>query len=423
LAQAWAAATGKDPGEFLSAIVTAFWLGTFEIGGTPETLAEDHIDWLDAAHGVPISRDAMWPLVRTAFEREGIERADVPRLSMADYKRMANHGHDALRPLSGLRLTAPSFRRWYRNAGFRVDEKPSIWPGEAEWAMPTQGDAAAPPKAEGDPAAYDHTAADRWSNLWQLVKVLAPKAHRIVSLGAGMDRESMADRLRAEAHLMTTDPRIVNAVEEIRAKVRPGEDADGPTGAVWTMHPEFLALLDQETARRVEARRSKAMHLTYVVIPDRLRSRLTRTDSKAPNGRFEVIARAADGREVTLSPRDLAGLQIRFDDSSLEGDGTTYTAVRVRRRPVELPAGAVTEPNQPHHTEKPKRVRQTNGRDFREKDGPLVGEMRAMIEAGTASSPENAALVVVGHAVGSGALASRVKRLALHYRQTYGAQS
>jgi hypothetical protein len=67
--------------------------------------------------------------------------------------------------------------------------------------------------------------------------------------------------------------------------------------------------------------------------------------------------------------------------------------------------------------------RQSNGLNYRGKDAPLVAEMRESIEAGKARSPEDAARVVMTRAVGTTNQASLVKRLALHYRQTFPAQS
>jgi hypothetical protein len=78
---------------------------------------------------------------------------------------------------------------------------------------------------------------------------------------------------------------------------------------------------------------------------------------------------------------------------------------------------------EPEGAASPARRRTSNGRDYRERDAPLVAEMRAMIAAGKASSSENAALAVVDRAEGGGMPASKVKRLALHYRQSYPAQS
>jgi len=66
--------------------------------------------------------------------------------------------------------------------------------------------------------------------------------------------------------------------------------------------------------------------------------------------------------------------------------------------------------------------RKTNGQDYRPLDAPLVTEMRTLIEAGTAISPEDAARAVVDRATGAGQGASKVKRLALRYRNTYPVQ-
>ncbi len=66
--------------------------------------------------------------------------------------------------------------------------------------------------------------------------------------------------------------------------------------------------------------------------------------------------------------------------------------------------------------------RKSNGLDYRRHDAPLIVEMRAMIETGEARSPENAARAVVGRAAGGGAAESKVKRLALRYRETHPEQ-
>jgi hypothetical protein len=57
-----------------------------------------------------------------------------------------------------------------------------------------------------------------------------------------------------------------------------------------------------------------------------------------------------------------------------------------------------------------------NGRDYRTDDAPLVKEMEGLIKARKARSPEDAARQVVGRAVGTNNEASKVARLAKHYR-------
>ena len=66
--------------------------------------------------------------------------------------------------------------------------------------------------------------------------------------------------------------------------------------------------------------------------------------------------------------------------------------------------------------------RKSNGLDYREADAPVVAEMRNMIDAGDARSPEDAALAVFDRAVGKAIRDSKVKRLARHYREKYPSQ-
>jgi|GEM_PF-2513859 len=67
--------------------------------------------------------------------------------------------------------------------------------------------------------------------------------------------------------------------------------------------------------------------------------------------------------------------------------------------------------------------RRHNGTDYRVLDGPLVSEMRTLIQNDKARSPEDAARAVVKRAAGRGEDASKVKRLALRYRTSYPARS
>jgi hypothetical protein len=78
------------------------------------------------------------------------------------------------------------------------------------------------------------------------------------------------------------------------------------------------------------------------------------------------------------------------------------------------PAGASTSSSQAHHTAK-----RHNGRDYRSLDAPLVAEMHELIEGGEARSAEDAARAVVNRAAGGGQEDSRVKRLALRYREQH----
>ena len=67
--------------------------------------------------------------------------------------------------------------------------------------------------------------------------------------------------------------------------------------------------------------------------------------------------------------------------------------------------------------------RRSNGLDYRKDDEPLVATMHTLISETTARSPEDAARAVVKDAKGSGEPASKVKRLAKHYRETHPDQS
>jgi len=79
------------------------------------------------------------------------------------------------------------------------------------------------------------------------------------------------------------------------------------------------------------------------------------------------------------------------------------------KRPASIPSPSVAARKRVH-----------NGLDYRKADAPLVTEMRKMIEAGRARSPEDAARGVVDRAVGGGQATSKLKRLALNYRRIYG---
>jgi hypothetical protein len=88
------------------------------------------------------------------------------------------------------------------------------------------------------------------------------------------------------------------------------------------------------------------------------------------------------------------------------------------RPAASAPAEAATPPDTTDAKKRPH-----NGADFRLKDAPLVAEMRAMIEAGKAQSPEHAASFFLNRATGGGKPDSKAKRLALRYRAAYPAQS
>jgi hypothetical protein len=68
--------------------------------------------------------------------------------------------------------------------------------------------------------------------------------------------------------------------------------------------------------------------------------------------------------------------------------------------------------------------KQSNGRDFRAADAPLLADMAAAIKAaaieGKRLSPEDAARLFVKKAVGAGTPASKVARLAKHFRGSTG---
>ena len=64
-----------------------------------------------------------------------------------------------------------------------------------------------------------------------------------------------------------------------------------------------------------------------------------------------------------------------------------------------------------------------NGLDYNAVYAPLLAEMEALIDAGRARSPEDAARAFVHRATGTGQDASKVKRLALHYRQKHKCQT
>jgi hypothetical protein len=66
--------------------------------------------------------------------------------------------------------------------------------------------------------------------------------------------------------------------------------------------------------------------------------------------------------------------------------------------------------------------RRQNGSNYAIQDAPLVEEMRALLAAKAARSPEDAARAVVERAEGSGQPESKMKRLALRYRQCHPAR-
>jgi hypothetical protein len=65
--------------------------------------------------------------------------------------------------------------------------------------------------------------------------------------------------------------------------------------------------------------------------------------------------------------------------------------------------------------------RAPNGRNYRKDDAPIVADMRNLIVS-SPQSPESAARCFVKRAIGGGTDDSKVKRLALHYRETYPAE-
>ena len=71
--------------------------------------------------------------------------------------------------------------------------------------------------------------------------------------------------------------------------------------------------------------------------------------------------------------------------------------------------------------ESPKK-RHTNGLDYRDRDQPFILRMKADIDAGKALSAEQAARSYSKEAVGGGTEASKVKRLAKHYREYVASQ-
>lgn len=164
-----------------------------------------------------------------------------------------------------------------------------------------------------------------WLNLWQVAKTLAPRTCSLASWWVSDPPIPLEALARVEARLIGTDPNIGNAIEAIKTKLRPGEDEARAISTVWVTDPHCMAQLSQEMERQKEKRRSLGRFLLQSVIPDRLRSMLLR-------GGYEVTARAADGQVVTLTPRDLVGLDLNFSTNTMSGDGTVYSAVRVRPR-------------------------------------------------------------------------------------------
>ncbi len=156
---------------------------------------------------------------------------------------------------------------------------------------------------------------------------------------------------RAEKHLLAIDSSIRSAAAEISAKrserpdwwpaeppigepgtcIRPAPGRDDEDRAVRRLlwkNPEHLRLLEREIAHRMEQKRSLAHHALQAVIPNHLRRVFL-------GGGYEVTARAADGREITLGPRDLAGADVDLLRGTLAGSGTEYTDVLVRPAAIE----------------------------------------------------------------------------------------
>ena len=77
--------------------------------------------------------------------------------------------------------------------------------------------------------------------------------------------------------------------------------------------------------------------------------------------------------------------------------------------PADVSSGPARTPTKRRH----------NGLDHRLSDAPLVADMRNLIATKKAQSAEDAARAVVSRAAGSGQPASKVKRLALHYREKH----
>jgi hypothetical protein len=67
-------------------------------------------------------------------------------------------------------------------------------------------------------------------------------------------------------------------------------------------------------------------------------------------------------------------------------------------------------------TQRPRKQRASNGRDYRDTDRPLVDEMRQMMQRNPAISADKAAASVVDRAEGGGARASKIARLAKRCR-------
>ena len=65
------------------------------------------------------------------------------------------------------------------------------------------------------------------------------------------------------------------------------------------------------------------------------------------------------------------------------------------------------------------RPKANRGRTYRNDDAPLIEEMRCMIKSECARNPADAALAVVGRAVGAGTSASKADRLARKYRPAH----
>jgi hypothetical protein len=147
-------------------------------------------------------------------------------------------------------------------------------------------------------------------------------------------------------------------------------------------------------------------------------------------GDLELWGCGADGAWVLVSPTlrnsnfmALHVLENRLVPAHWRGQappavvqGHIYSELEVR--PVQAvslpdvsPPGGLPEPPSPT----PKR--KSNGRDYRDLDARLCPEMQDLIKEGKATSPEDAAREMVSKIAGSGTEDSRIKRLALRYRE------
>lgn len=178
----------------------------------------------------------------------------------------------------------------------------------------------------GSAAAPERAEADGWLNLWRFAKTFAPKICNIALAWELHPILTPRGIERCKARCTATDPRIHNAVRDIQAKLRPSDDRYAAVETIWS-NPELLKMLHQECEMRQQAMRHAARHLIDVLIPDRVRLRLV-------SGGYEIEAKTPAGQRVNLSSADLAGLDVDVRQSTLLGDGTIYSAVRVRRQPL-----------------------------------------------------------------------------------------